>query len=140
MVFWFDTGVLRLIMNVTKSSNFLKNPDILRVLNNIEIIISDEYLDFSQYTVQEWNIWPVEWLDLQFRQLVLTFTPQVYRFRDNLKSFYNARNFLIRKTLFDSREKFSSDSNEFPSFFLSEFSFTNIHESQDCRGRRRAFL
>ena len=25
-------------------------------------------------------------------------------------------------------------------YFLSEFSLTNIHESQDCRGRRRAFL
>ena len=25
-------------------------------------------------------------------------------------------------------------------FFLSGFSFTNIHESQDCRGRGRAFL
>ena len=25
-------------------------------------------------------------------------------------------------------------------FFLSGFSFTNIHESQDCRGKRRAFL
>ena len=24
-------------------------------------------------------------------------------------------------------------------FFLCEISFTNIHESQDCRGRRRAF-
>ena len=24
-------------------------------------------------------------------------------------------------------------------FFLSGFSFTNIHESQDCRGRERAF-
>ena len=25
-------------------------------------------------------------------------------------------------------------------FFISGFSFTNIHESQDCRGRGRAFL
>ena len=25
-------------------------------------------------------------------------------------------------------------------FFLSGFSFTNIHESQDCRGKGRAFL
>ena len=25
-------------------------------------------------------------------------------------------------------------------FFLSGFSFTNIHESQDCRGRGSAFL
>ena len=25
-------------------------------------------------------------------------------------------------------------------FFLSGFSFTDIHESQDCRGRARAFL
>ena len=25
-------------------------------------------------------------------------------------------------------------------FFLSGFSFMNIHESQDCRGRGRAFL
>ena len=24
-------------------------------------------------------------------------------------------------------------------FFLSEFCFTNIHESQDCKGRGRAF-
>ena len=25
-------------------------------------------------------------------------------------------------------------------FFLSKFSFTTIHESQDCRGRGRTFL
>ena len=25
-------------------------------------------------------------------------------------------------------------------FFLSRFSFTNTHESQDCRGKGRAFL
>ena len=25
-------------------------------------------------------------------------------------------------------------------FFISGFPFTNIHESQDCRGRGRAFL
>ena len=28
----------------------------------------------------------------------------------------------------------------FDFFFLSGFSFTNIHESQDCKGRGRAFL
>ena len=28
----------------------------------------------------------------------------------------------------------------FGPFFLSGFSFTTIHKSQDCRGRRRAFL
>ena len=28
----------------------------------------------------------------------------------------------------------------FSFFFLSGFSFTNIHESQDCRGRGRVFL
>ena len=30
--------------------------------------------------------------------------------------------------------------NQLDTFFLSAFSFTTIHESQDCRGRGRAFL
>ena len=37
-----------------------------------------------------------------------------------------------------SKEAF--ENNIYIYFFLSGFSFTNIHESQDCRGRGRAFL
>ena len=45
------------------------------------------------------------------------------------------------------QERLSNDNNEmniaiffFFSFFLSGFCFTTIHESQDCRGKGRAFL
>ena len=39
------------------------------------------------------------------------------------------------------KKRFTKDNkklNDF--FFLCGFSFTNIHESQDCRGRGRVFL
>ena len=35
---------------------------------------------------------------------------------------------------------FKEEMDFFFFFFLSRFSFTNIHESQDCRGRGKAFL
>ena len=40
----------------------------------------------------------------------------------------------------DGRTKFTQVTNNLFFFFLSEFSFTNIHDSQDCTGRGRAFL
>ena len=63
---------------------------------------------------------------------------------------YNSKHSFVKYRDIDEFKELSLDSfykkvNKFNDeffffFFLSGFSFTNIHESQDCRGRGRAFL
>ena len=56
---------------------------------------------------------------------------------------YNHHDTPMEKSINDKARKeviIISDSMFFLGFFLSGFSFANIHESQYCRGRVRAFL
>ena len=49
--------------------------------------------------------------------------------------------FIFSDHVSNTTEKSSPLKNiDYADFFLSGFSFTNIHNSQDCRGRGRAFL
>ena len=57
---------------------------------------------------------------------------EFYKFLNNLST-------LKMKDIPQKRENYYSLRNP-KLFLLCRFSFTNIHESQDCRGRGRAFL
>ena len=68
--------------------------------------------------------------------------------RTDLLKPYPFHNFLFPHRLFNYRlsrgrrifeNGFGILANRFRFFFLSGFSFTNIHESQDCRGRGHLF-
>ena len=54
--------------------------------------------------------------------------------KQNIKAKINKRAYILNK------KRTKEQRSLFFFFFLSGFSFANIHESQDCKGRGRAFL